>query len=544
MTVTVTRRSLPPGSGGGQHVHRLLFTHGAAAALALYLGILYSLHHHESLCHFRERDLTPDIMMMRAARSNATNANNAAKSPKAAATVGMHVPATTLSKLIVGAATTDLNDFVHALPLGSPLNGNYRVMSNGSKDVLLLYVSASALPEHADDYLTQSSNGRSIWSGVKLEEATRNCRQIKHVVSNTRAFARSHRSCVAVVGRGGRSSESFHIQKWKRPNSAKGTQGAAVVKPRSVAWNLAGRYEYIDDRSFNAGMRIVPRAKTQVLSRLEIQSYLGVFESALDALRPLAAAVANAGNDKVKGSVIVLVTNYGHSVLLRNYVCASRAVGMDTDKILVVATDRSTLELGRSLGVATFYHEQLFAGIPEGASKVYGDTQYSKVMMSKAYCVHLVSQLGYHILFQDVDIVPYQPNVLEWWIDVAKTGYDLYFQFDFSSRPNYAPWYVYELTRVKAADLRYPLTHISCAHPVLGWPTRDRTLRPATSKLSTSFRPWCGPLTSSSTTAPTRPPCIRSSASCRASSGCGSRRSSRITRKSPVRARVPRWLIV
>lgn len=320
------------------------------------------------------------------------------------------------------------------------MNGNKGILTNRSKDVLFLYVSDSALPDQAAARL-ESSGG--IWHGARLEEAARNCRQIKHVVTSTQAFTRSDRSCVAVVGRG-RSLESFHIQKWKRPNSA-AAQGKQQQQ-RSSAWNFAGRYEFVDDPSFNAGMRVVPRRSTQALSRMELQSYLGVFESALDALRPLAESVARAGSDKVRGAVIVLVTNHGHSVLLRNYVCAARAVGMDTGKILVVATDRPTLDVGRSLGVATFYHEQLFAGIPEGASSTYGDTQYSKIMMSKAYCVHLVSQLGYDILFQDVDIVPYQPNVLEWWIDAAKSGYDLYFQFDFSTRPNYAPWYDIPLT--------------------------------------------------------------------------------------------------
>jgi Nucleotide-diphospho-sugar transferase len=532
--MTVPRVLSCPGTGSQ---HRLMFTHTLAAALALYLGILYSFHHHESLCHGREATPAAIMMLIQSSRSsasqaaqraNSTNAH-AARKPKAEET---HVPVT-LAKLLVGAATTDLNDFVRALPLGAPLNGNKGVATDRSKGVLLLYLSAAALPDPAGEQRRTNSSGGAIWQGAPLEEATRNCRQIKHALTSTQSFMRSDRSCVVLVGRG-RSAEEFHVQKWKRPNSAVAGQAAAK---KSSAWNLAGRYEYIDDRSFNAGMRIVPRTKTQALSRMELQSYLGAFDSALDALRPLAESVARAGTDKVQGTVIVLVTNYGHSVLLRNYVCAARAVGMDTDKILVVATDRPTLELGRSLGVATFYHEQLFAGIPEAASKIYGDTQYSKIMMSKAYCVHLVSQLGYNILFQDVDIVPYQPNLLEWWIDVAKSGYDLYFQFDFSTRPNYAPWYGYLwLCWLMHWELSTCLT--SFVRRISGWPTRDPTLRPATSRQSTSSRRWCGRLTLSLTTARTRPPCTRSSTSCRASTGCGSRRSSKITRKFPVRAHV------
>jgi hypothetical protein len=396
--------------------------------MALNLGMMYSFHYHQAVVCRRATTI-----LISGNLYNATMSGNDA--------ISRFSP--TISKLLAGATSMDLGRFVDIMPPGFPLNGNRMIPTNRSKQVLLLYATTLSLP--------YSNPGIIWWPGstsaetVKAHDMVRNCAVVKQIVlnvnlGNTPASARSRQSCVAVVGRG-RTAESYHIQKWLRERLGKGRQ-EKVNETRREELTAVGRYQFIDidDPNRNFGMRIVPQKWSKVQSRLELQRYFAAVDSALQALRPLADSAARAGNHKVQGTVIVLAANYGHSPLLCNYVCAARAVGVDTSKILLFASDRQTLAVGNSLGIATFYHEELFAGIPENASKTYGDPLYSKIMMSKAYCVHLVSQLGYNVLFQDVDIVPYQANILEWWVEKASSGYDLYFQFDFNGRPNYSPW--------------------------------------------------------------------------------------------------------
>ena len=46
--------------------------------------------------------------------------------------------------------------------------------------------------------------------------------------------------------------------------------------------------------------------------------------------------------------------------------------------------------------------------IPQEEAARYGDTTFGLIMMAKVICVHLVSDLGYDMLFQDVDVVWYK----------------------------------------------------------------------------------------------------------------------------------------
>ncbi len=67
--------------------------------------------------------------------------------------------------------------------------------------------------------------------------------------------------------------------------------------------------------------------------------------------------------------------------------------------------------------------------IPSEEAPRYGDTVFGHIMMAKVICVHLVSELGYDILFQDVDVI--------WFKDPLKffhnpksaiANFDVYFQ--------------------------------------------------------------------------------------------------------------------
>lgn len=48
-------------------------------------------------------------------------------------------------------------------------------------------------------------------------------------------------------------------------------------------------------------------------------------------------------------------------------------------------------------------------------------------MLAKVICVHLVNDLGYDLLFQDVDIVWYK-NPFDFFHSDENSGFDVYFQ--------------------------------------------------------------------------------------------------------------------
>ena len=65
--------------------------------------------------------------------------------------------------------------------------------------------------------------------------------------------------------------------------------------------------------------------------------------------------------------------------------------------------------------------------VPEEAAGGYGDTTFGFVMLAKTICVYLVNDLGYDLLFQDVDISWYK-NPVDFFSSDENSGFDVYFQ--------------------------------------------------------------------------------------------------------------------
>ena len=108
--------------------------------------------------------------------------------------------------------------------------------------------------------------------------------------------------------------------------------------------------------------------------------------------------------------------------------------------LLLFATDKETYQLSQKLGIAAFYDETIFADMPTSAANSYGDRVFAKMMMAKVYCVHLVNQLGYNVLFQDVDVVWYR-NPLPYFEQKEITEeWDMMFQDDGARSDRYAPY--------------------------------------------------------------------------------------------------------
>ena len=81
----------------------------------------------------------------------------------------------------------------------------------------------------------------------------------------------------------------------------------------------------------------------------------------------------------------------------------------ELSNILLFSTDEETHELATNvLGLTSFYSKEIFGSMPKKAAEAYGDDIFRKIMFAKVYCVHMVSMLGYDLLFQDVDVVWYK----------------------------------------------------------------------------------------------------------------------------------------
>lgn len=67
--------------------------------------------------------------------------------------------------------------------------------------------------------------------------------------------------------------------------------------------------------------------------------------------------------------------------------------------------------------------------VPERDAKRYGDATFGAIMLAKVLCVHLVNDLGYDLLFQDVDVSWYK-NPFDFFHS-DDNGFDVYFQGKF-----------------------------------------------------------------------------------------------------------------
>jgi len=143
----------------------------------------------------------------------------------------------------------------------------------------------------------------------------------------------------------------------------------------------------------------------------------------------------------VHNTVIVSTVNQGQSELLANFVCSSRARGFDIGNLLVFPTDAPSRDLAEGLGVATYYAEKLMAFVPAEESARYGDSLFGKIMLAKVVCVHLVSELGYDLLFQDVDLVWLRDPRPFFRDPRGPAGdFDVYFQDDGNRQERFAPY--------------------------------------------------------------------------------------------------------
>lgn len=312
-----------------------------------------------------------------------------------------------------GMARTSKTDFFQHFDIGVPIDEP----SVKDSDVLVLYNHKKTFPDHYDDPST-ITDGSSI-PQLETTAALEYCDNVHVILTNHGGSAR--KQCLAIVP----NYESYHIQKWLRlgDKGLDSTQGFKLVS-RGI-------------QESNGHETFKPPKSEHIYANWDVlKTYFNAFEQATKELKPL---VEKAATDKK--TVVVMVSNFGQSHLLQNFVCAAQARNQDLSNIVVFATDPETKTLAEGLGLLAFYDKWNYGDIPSEAAGRYGDNKFTAMMMAKVMCVQMVSSLGYNILFQDVDIIWYKNPIPYFESDRPEVKeFDMLFQDDGGHSTRYAPY--------------------------------------------------------------------------------------------------------
>lgn len=292
-----------------------------------------------------------------------------------------------VGNFVSGMTFVDRDEFAQSFDTGVPVDPS----GWANDQVFIMYSDKTAMP--SED--AKPKRYESGWEGLSVEDATKNCRNLNIVLS---APGRGQQ-CVALMGQ----YESYHVQKFMRMVKTERRTDRKIdmsVPLRSTNRQMTVRGE--------KSVSIPDKKETEAFWKI-LPKYMNALDGVLNELRPIAKAVASQNPHE---TIIIMVCNYGHSEMLLNFVCNAHSKGKETEEalksVLIFPTDLETHKLAQGLGLSSFYSETVFGHVPEQAAKEYGDEQYSQIMLAKVYCVHLISQLGYDLIFQDVDIVWYK----------------------------------------------------------------------------------------------------------------------------------------
>jgi hypothetical protein len=105
-------------------------------------------------------------------------------------------------------------------------------------------------------------------------------------------------------------------------------------------------------------------------------------------------------------TVLVMTLNRGFTDLLLNWVASCDHHGIEVRSwTLIVALDTATAGLFESMGFAVYCDETSYGSQSMDPAKVYGDPVFTRMMFPKTAVVRDVLDLGFDVLFQDVDVI-------------------------------------------------------------------------------------------------------------------------------------------
>lgn len=252
------------------------------------------------------------------------------KASSGSASTKLSFPSTT-ARYAVGITRTKKEEFVAQMDLGVPID----MPIEGAEDVLILYSKESAMPKSIP-----SAGGDGSIPLLPMEQSVENCDYVNVILTDK---SKSRNQCIAVVPQ----YESYHLQKWMRvPKTKRGYGKLDSAEPlRLVSRGMKS----------NGADEFDPPQKKHIRQNWDLLAkYIPQFDESLAKLKPIVEKVAT--HDKI---VTVMVTNFGQSELLFNFVCAAKSRNLDISSIIVFATDEETKALAESLGLAAFYDEKV-----------------------------------------------------------------------------------------------------------------------------------------------------------------------------------------
>ena len=232
-----------------------------------------------------------------------------------------------LQGLAKGVARVSKAAFLERLDTGHAREHKF---SPAHSHVLILYQHKNALPKNR---ATTTTAGKV--PELSFDEATENCQNV-HVVS-TKPFHGLHQ-CLALVGQ----FESYEVDRYMRITVGQALNDSLPLTRvgRGVLPNGVDEYR-------------IPTAKATEQGLAFVQRHAQHYKRNKKELKPILQRIAQ------NNTVVVMVSNYGQSDLLQNFVCRARSQQIDTSHILVVCTDEPTQQLAKSLGLATYFDRKV-----------------------------------------------------------------------------------------------------------------------------------------------------------------------------------------
>ena len=390
-----------------------------AALLAFYAGLTIGSATAHQACANEEQIIQQRIQRALQKQAQAQQQQQQQAPPPDASDTDPRFP-TTVSDIATGMAVVDRDDFASYLNLGVPLDAT----TEHNAQVLLLYQNAGSVPSSNPFRATAAVSAVPPPDMPSVQDAVASCDYLNLILSD---HNHNRNQCWAIMGQ----YEAFHVQKYMRVVEGQPVHSGAPLKLVNRGYQASGR----------KSMKTPSAAQSAQYWGI-LQTYLATLDDVLTRLAPVAAAAAGNGDT----TIIVMVCNAGQSELLLNFLCAAahRHIA-DLKHVLIFATDPYTYDLVTELQlpVHVFYDAANYGDMPEGAARRYADTTFMKMMMAKVFCVHMTMRLGYHVVFQDADVLWYR-SPLDYFKEqqhaAGATQFDAYFQDDGNHALFYAPY--------------------------------------------------------------------------------------------------------
>lgn len=103
-------------------------------------------------------------------------------------------------------------------------------------------------------------------------------------------------------------------------------------------------------------------------------------------------------------TVVIMVVNEGVLDIFLNFICSAQGTKTDLSTFVIFTGNMNIVPLLESLGVHVFFHPELGV-MPSKAADAYLDDTFKKMMWFKMASAYIASASGFHVLFQDVDLV-------------------------------------------------------------------------------------------------------------------------------------------